>query len=82
MADARVVLGAVASSPQLVAEAAQAVVGSDLDDDAIAAAAAAAFRPAKPMDNTDLTLAWRKEMVRTYVQRALVELRDRRRAAG
>jgi CO/xanthine dehydrogenase FAD-binding subunit len=77
VADARVVLGAVASSPQLVLEAAQAVVGSDLDDNAIAAAASAAFKPAKPMDNTDLTLAWRKEMVRTYVRRAFEELRDR-----
>jgi 4-hydroxybenzoyl-CoA reductase subunit beta len=78
VADARVVLGAVASSPLQVFEAAQAVVGSDLDDDAIAAAAGAAFKPAKPMDNTDLTLAWRKEMVRTHVRRALEELRDRR----
>jgi 4-hydroxybenzoyl-CoA reductase subunit beta len=78
VADARVVLGAVASSPLLVSEAAQAVVGSDLDDEAIAAAARSAFKPAKPMDNTDLTLAWRKEMVRTYVRRALEELRDRR----
>jgi 4-hydroxybenzoyl-CoA reductase subunit beta len=75
---ARIVLGAVASRPQEVPEAAQAVVGSRLDDEAIAAAASAAFRPAKPMDNTDFGLAWRKEMTRLYVKRALEELRARR----
>jgi 4-hydroxybenzoyl-CoA reductase subunit beta len=68
---ARVVLGAVASYPQDVPEAARALVGSRLEPEAIAAAADAAFRPAKPMDNTDFTLSWRKEMVRVYVQRAL-----------
>ncbi|HUF25825.1 MAG TPA: FAD binding domain-containing protein [Gemmatimonadaceae bacterium] len=67
----RVVLGAVASYPQEVPEAAAALVGSRLETEAIGAAADAAFRPAKPMDNTDFTLAWRKEMVRVYVQRAL-----------
>jgi 4-hydroxybenzoyl-CoA reductase subunit beta len=69
--DARVVLGAVASYPMVIQEAAQAIIGSRLDADSIAAAADAAFRPAKPMDNTDFTLGWRKEMVRVYVQRAL-----------
>jgi 4-hydroxybenzoyl-CoA reductase subunit beta len=78
VAAARIVLGAVASHPQEVPEAAQAIVGGDLGDDAIAAAAAAAFRPAKPMDNTDFGLAWRKEMTRLYVKRALDELRERR----
>jgi 4-hydroxybenzoyl-CoA reductase subunit beta len=72
---ARIVLGAVASYPQEIPEAAQAVVGTRLDDGAIGAAADAAYRPAKPMDNTDFTLAWRKEMVRVYVQRALQDIR-------
>ncbi len=71
---ARIVLGAVASYPQEVPEAAAALIGSKLDARAIAAAADAAHRPAKPMDNTDFTLAWRKEMVRVYVQRALSEI--------
>lgn len=78
VAAARIVLGAVASHPQDAPEAARAVVGTDLPDDAIAAAATAAFRPAKPMDNTDFGLAWRKEMTRVYVKRALEELRARR----
>jgi 4-hydroxybenzoyl-CoA reductase subunit beta len=71
VSDARIVLGAVASYPQDIPEAATAIIGSRLDDNAIDAAADAAFRPAKPMDNTDFTLAWRKEMVRVYVGRAL-----------
>jgi 4-hydroxybenzoyl-CoA reductase subunit beta len=73
---ARIVLGAVASYPMEVTAAANAIVGQRLDPSTIGAAADAAFRPAKPMDNTDFTLAWRKEMVRVYVQRALTGIRD------
>jgi 4-hydroxybenzoyl-CoA reductase subunit beta len=79
VADARIVLGAVASYPMPVVASAQAVIGTELEDDAVESAAAAAFRPAKPMDNTDFGLAWRKEMTRTYVRGALEELRERRR---
>jgi 4-hydroxybenzoyl-CoA reductase subunit beta len=71
---ARIVLGGVASYPMEIPEASEAIVGAKLDATTIGAAADAAFRPAKPMDNTDFTLAWRKEMVRVYVQRALEEL--------
>ncbi len=79
IADARIVLGAVASYPYAVQEAAKAVIGTALEDDAIAEAASAAFKPSKPMDNTDFGLAWRKEMTREYVARALRELRKRKR---
>jgi 4-hydroxybenzoyl-CoA reductase subunit beta len=75
---ARIVLGAVASYPMDIPEAAAALVGTRLDATSIGAAADAAYRPAKPMDNTDFTLAWRKEMVRVYVQRALEELASQR----
>ena len=78
VSDARVVLGGVASYPQDVPEAGAALVGSALSDDAIAAAAAAAYRPSKPMDNTDFDLSWRKQMTQVYVKRALEELRERR----
>jgi 4-hydroxybenzoyl-CoA reductase subunit beta len=77
VADARVVLGGVASWPQPIPEAADAVRGSRLEPDAVEAAASAAFRPSKPMDNTDFGLAWRKEMTRVYVRRALGEIRER-----
>ncbi len=76
--DARIVLGGVASYPQDVPEAGEALRGSTLSDDVIAAAADAAFHPSKPMDNTDFDLSWRKQMTRVYVSRALEELRQRR----
>ena len=81
VAEARIVLGGVASWPQEVPEAGAALAGTDLSDEAIAAAADAAYRPAKPMDNTDFELSWRKQMTRVYVTRALAELRQRRHAA-
>src|SRR2546425_3285685 len=45
VADARIVLGGVASWPQEVPEAAAALQGSNLSDEAIAAAAEQAYRP-------------------------------------
>jgi len=75
--DARIVLGAVASYPMRIAAATEALVGRQLDAASIADAADAAFKPAKPMDNTDFTLSWRKEMVRVYVTKALEEIASR-----
>ncbi|OLB51840.1 MAG: hypothetical protein AUI08_02100 [Gemmatimonadetes bacterium 13_2_20CM_2_65_7] len=75
--DARVVLGGVASYPQDVPEAGAALKGMSLGAETIAAAAEAAYRPSKPMDNTDFDLSWRKQMTRVFVTRALGDLRDR-----
>jgi len=75
--DARIVLGGVASYPQEIPEAGAALKGATLTNESIAAAAEAAYRPSKPMDNTDFDLSWRKQMTRVYVTRALGELRDR-----
>jgi 4-hydroxybenzoyl-CoA reductase subunit beta len=73
--EARVVLGAVASRP-LTSSAAETILRDvDLTDAVIASAADAAFVIAKPMDNTDFELVWRKRMVRTLVTCALRELR-------
>jgi 4-hydroxybenzoyl-CoA reductase subunit beta len=77
VADARLVLGGVASWPQEVPEAAAALKDAALSDETIASAADAAYRPSKPMDNTDFDLSWRKQMTRVYVTRALEELRQR-----
>ena len=82
VADARVVLGAVASYPYEVPQARDAILGTGLEDEVIDNAAHAAFKPAKPMDNTDFGLAWRKEMTRQYVKGALHELRERRDRNG
>jgi 4-hydroxybenzoyl-CoA reductase subunit beta len=73
--DARIVLGAVSSRPVEVPGAAALLVGQALTDEAIEAAAAAAAQPAKPMDNTDFDLTWRKKMVATLVADALREIR-------
>jgi 4-hydroxybenzoyl-CoA reductase subunit beta len=67
----RIVLSAVASHP-LEAEAAQAFLnGKRLDGDAIREAAELAAKPAKPLDNADLSHFWRKRMVRVVVEQAL-----------
>jgi 4-hydroxybenzoyl-CoA reductase subunit beta len=74
--DARLVLGAVASRPMEAADAASTLVGKSLRNDAVIAAAAdVAFDHAKPMDNTDFVLHWRKRVVREFVTYALRELR-------
>jgi 4-hydroxybenzoyl-CoA reductase subunit beta len=73
--EARVVLGAVASQPVVAEKAAAALVGGPLTDERIAAAADAAVKLAKPLDNTDFALGWRKNVTRTFVEGALRELR-------
>jgi len=72
---ARVVLGAVASRPQLCDDASASLEGQKLTDDAIADAAERAAKLAKPMDNTDFTLHWRKRVAAQFVTWALRELR-------
>jgi 4-hydroxybenzoyl-CoA reductase subunit beta len=72
---ARVVLGAVASRPLLVPES-QSLAGAPLTDDAIEDFAERAAAHAKPLDNTDFSMNWRKTVARTYVAGALRELRD------
>lgn len=73
--DARIVLGAVASRPFLVEKAGAALMGRKLTDETIAAAAAAVASRAKPLDNADLDLYWRKEVVDDFVGYALREVR-------
>jgi hypothetical protein len=50
-------------------------VGGTLTDDRIGAAAQAVCEVAKPMDNTDFELVWRKKMVTALATCALRELR-------
>lgn len=71
----RIVLGAVASCPLDASRANELLQGQALTDEAIDAAAVAAAEIAKPMDNTDFELVWRKKMVRTLVANALREVR-------
>lgn len=73
--DVSIVLGAVASRPLASVKARALLVGERLTDEAIAAAADAAYEIAKPMDNTDFELVWRKRMVKTLVTSALRDVR-------
>jgi 4-hydroxybenzoyl-CoA reductase subunit beta len=74
--EARLAMTAVGSRPLLVDAAAAVLIGSRLEDDAIAAAAAAAHKIARPMDNTSGTIAQRKKTVPVFATRALASLRD------
>ena len=72
---ARIVMGAVASRPMVAVEAGDFLAGKQLSDDVIGQAAHSASRLAKPMDNTDFTVHWRKRMAANFVTYALRELR-------
>ena len=73
--EARVALGAVASRPFLVEKAGEFLKGKALTDEAIAHAAELVANRAKPMDNTDMDLYWRKEVADDFAGYALRELR-------
>src|SRR6266404_1870704 len=72
--DAKIVLGGIAPSPIDVNDAARALIGNPFDDDHIQAAAEACYNKARPLDNTDFVINWRKQMTREYTLRALREL--------
>jgi 4-hydroxybenzoyl-CoA reductase subunit beta len=73
--DARVALGASASRPFLVEKASGYLKGKKLTDDVIAEASMLVANRAKPMDNTDMDLYWRKEVADDFAGYALRELR-------
>ncbi|HEX9185276.1 MAG TPA: FAD binding domain-containing protein [Burkholderiales bacterium] len=73
--EARIALGAVASRPFLVDKGGEFLKGKKLTDEAIAEAGAIVASRAKPMDNTDLDLYWRKDVVASFVGHALREIR-------
>jgi 4-hydroxybenzoyl-CoA reductase subunit beta len=73
--EARIALGAVASRPLEAPKASASLAGRRLDDEAIERAAELAADLAKPMDNTDFALGWRKKMARALAADALRELR-------
>lgn len=75
IAEARLVLGGVASAPIRLRGSEEALRGRRLDEEVIAAAAEAAAGPSRPMDNTDFSFLWRKAMTRRTVAAALRDLR-------
>ena len=71
----RMALGAAASRPFLVEKINDKVKGKKLSDDVIAEISAMVASRAKPMDNTDMDLYWRKEVADDFAAYALRELR-------
>jgi 4-hydroxybenzoyl-CoA reductase subunit beta len=73
--EARIVIGSAASRPLPAVEAGQFLVGRALNSESIAQAATLAARIAKPLDNTDFDMTWRKKVTAEFVTYALRELR-------
>lgn len=67
----RIVLSAVASHPLEARAADEFLTGKTLDEETVREAAEIAAKPAKPLDNADLTHFWRKRMVRVVVEQAI-----------
>jgi len=74
----RIVLSAVASYPLEAKAAEEFLKGKRLDADTVREAAQLASKPAKPLDNADLSHFWRKRMVRVVVEQAFERLNDQR----
>jgi 4-hydroxybenzoyl-CoA reductase subunit beta len=72
--DARIILGGVGSHPIESTASEKIVIGRKLTEETVREAAEAAYRPAKPLDNTDFAMSWRKDMARYYVAGTLREL--------
>jgi CO/xanthine dehydrogenase FAD-binding subunit len=59
----------------IASEAGKFLMGRSLTSETIAEAAALAARIAKPLDNTDFDMTWRKKVAAEFVTYALRELR-------
>ncbi len=71
IADAKIVLGAVASTPIRARQAEDIIKGKALDDELIQKAAQAAADEAKPISDVRGSASYRKEMVKVLTNRAL-----------
>lgn len=79
---ARVSLGAVAARVLLVPEAAQALVGTKVDDAALAKLAAAASAACKPIDDKRGTIEFRIEIAGVLAKRVALQALARAKAAS
>jgi 4-hydroxybenzoyl-CoA reductase subunit beta len=73
--ETRIALGAVASRPFVVEKASEFLKDKKLTDEVIEEASRIVASRAKPMDNADLDLYWRKSVTADFVGYALRELR-------
>lgn len=72
--DARLVLGAVHTHPVVIEGVTELLEGQRPSEDLFEAAAAQAQKESTPLDNTDLTLYWRKRVTGVQVRRALAAI--------
>ncbi len=77
----RIVLSAVASYPLEATVAEVFLKGKRLEPEVVREAAELAARPAKPLDNADMSHFWRKRMVRVVVEQALAQATTNRGAS-
>jgi 4-hydroxybenzoyl-CoA reductase subunit beta len=72
---ARIFVGGAGSRPQEARAAGEFLVGRRIaDEDVVREAAGLVAKVAKPMQNTDFALAWRKQVAKEYAARALRDL--------
>jgi 4-hydroxybenzoyl-CoA reductase subunit beta len=74
---ARIFVGGTGSRPKEARSAAEFLLGHVLDDATIGSAAELIAQIAKPLQNTDFSLSWRKSVAREYAARALRDLTTR-----
>ena len=79
---ARLGLGAVAPRPLLVADGAKALIGTKVDDDALAALAAAASAACDPIDDKRGTIEYRVKVAGVLARRAALIALERARSKG
>jgi len=77
---AKVAIGAVATTALVVPDAAKALVGTTLDDDALVAAADACSAIAKPISDKRGTAEYRRKVVGVLCRRAAVKAYERARS--
>ena len=77
VSSARVSLGAVGPKVMLVEEAAQAIIGTKLEDSALDALAAACSAASSPIDDKRGTVDFRKQVAGVLARRATVTAYDR-----
>lgn len=72
----RIVAAGVAPTPARLAEAESVIAGTSLDAEAVAAAQAAAYREVSPTGDAHASAAYRRQLVKVLVRRALTEVRS------
>ena len=79
--EARIVLGAVASTPLRSREAENSLLGKEITDEIVAKAAQYASEKAKPISDIRASKEYRQEMVKVLTKRAITEANKRAKEA-